>query len=62
MGKGQFLIDGYNILSSSEKEKYDTDALRKYLAVAMFVLAFGSTYVAVSGRCSKTFGSITSGC
>ncbi|RKD69575.1 uncharacterized protein DUF3784 [Sinobaca qinghaiensis] len=35
-GKGSFLIAGYNILSDSEKEKYDEVALCKFMGVVMY--------------------------
>lgn len=40
MGRGEFLIPGYNALSQEEKEKLDTVALCKFLGKVMFALAF----------------------
>lgn len=40
LGKGAFLISGYNMLSKEEKAKYDEKALCKFMGKSMFVLAF----------------------
>ncbi|GKU24165.1 DUF3784 domain-containing protein [Clostridium folliculivorans] len=40
LGKGAFLISGYNTLSKEEKAKYDTEALCKFMGKSMFMLAF----------------------
>lgn len=40
LGKGAFLISGYNTLSKEEKTKYDEKAMCKFMGKSMFVLAF----------------------
>ena len=40
LGKGAFLIAGYNTSSKEEKAKYDEKALCKFMGKSMFVLAF----------------------
>lgn len=40
MGKGSSLIAGFNTLPEEEKDKYDTDALCKFMGKMMFVLSF----------------------
>jgi hypothetical protein len=40
LGKGGFLISGYNMLSKEEKAKYDEKALCKFMGKSMFVIAF----------------------
>ena len=39
MGKGAFLIAGYNTASKAEKEKYDEKALCRFMGKLMFGLA-----------------------
>ena len=40
LGKGAFLISGYNTSSKEEKAKYDEKALCKFMGKTMFMLAF----------------------
>jgi uncharacterized membrane protein YgdD (TMEM256/DUF423 family) len=40
LGKGAFLIAGYNTASQEEKAKYDEKALCKFVGKSMFILAF----------------------
>jgi len=40
LGKGAFLISGYNTSSKEEKAQYDEKALCKFMGKSMFVLAF----------------------
>ena len=42
MGKGAFLIAGFNTMPKSEQEKYDTVAMCRFMGKMMFVLAFGA--------------------
>lgn len=39
MGKGAFLIAGYNTASKAEKERYDEKALCRFMGKLMFALA-----------------------
>src|SRR5690625_4571915 len=40
LGKGSFLIAGYNTLPQKEKAKYDEDALTKLMGKMMFIYDF----------------------
>ena len=40
LGKGAFLIAGYNTSSKEEKAKYDEKALCKFMGKSMFMFAF----------------------
>lgn len=40
LGKGAFLISGYNTLSKEKKAKYDEKAMCKFMGKSMFALAF----------------------
>ncbi|UJL46426.1 DUF3784 domain-containing protein [Virgibacillus sp. NKC19-16] len=40
IGKGYFLIAGFNTLPKEEKEKYDMVALCKFMGKMMFALSF----------------------
>lgn len=44
MGKGAFLIAGYNTMSEEEKGKYDTIALCKFMGKMMFALSFSMIF------------------
>jgi hypothetical protein len=44
LGKGAFLISGYNMLSKEEKAKYDEKALCKFIGKSMFAIAFSVFY------------------
>lgn len=44
MGKGSILIAGFNTMPKSEKEKYDTLALCKFMGKMMFLLAFSQVF------------------
>jgi len=39
-GRGSWLIAGFNMLPQADKEKYDTEALCKYMGKMMFAYAF----------------------
>ena len=41
MGKGSFLIAGYNTASESEKARYDEKKLCRVMGVGMMLIAFG---------------------
>lgn len=43
-GKGASLISGYNSMSEAEKEKYDEDALAKFMGKMMFALIFSMIF------------------
>ena len=43
-GKGSSLIAGYNTKSPSEKKKYDTIALCKFMGKMMFALSFSMLF------------------
>ena len=40
IGKGSFLIAGFNTMSKKEKEEYDVVSLCKYMGKFMFMIAF----------------------
>lgn len=40
MGKGAFLIAGYNTLPEEEKKKYDTNSLTKFVGKSILALSF----------------------
>lgn len=40
MGKGSFLISGYNTMPKKEKEEYDAVSLCKFMGKIMFLIAF----------------------
>ncbi|MCW6109315.1 DUF3784 domain-containing protein [Clostridium sporogenes] len=40
MGKGSFLIAGFNTMSKEEKEEYDVGFLCKFMGKVMFIIAF----------------------
>ncbi|MBD5586081.1 DUF3784 domain-containing protein [Clostridium botulinum] len=40
MGKGSFLIAGFNTMSKEEKEGYDVVSLCKFMGKVMFMIAF----------------------
>jgi hypothetical protein len=44
MGKGSFLIAGFNTMPKDEKEKYDKIALSKFMGKMMFALAFSMAF------------------
>lgn len=44
MGKGSFLIAGFNTMTKEEKEKYDKLALCKFMGKMMFALAFSLVF------------------
>lgn len=48
MGKGSFLIAGFNTLPKEEKEKYDKVALCKFMGKAMFGLCFSMVFWVLS--------------
>lgn len=48
MGKGSFLIAGYNTMSKEEKEQYDTVSLCKCIGKLMFIIAFCVTLFVLS--------------
>ncbi|HHD2752305.1 TPA: DUF3784 domain-containing protein [Clostridium perfringens] len=44
MGKGLWLIAGYNIMSKEEREKYDMRAVGKFMGKIAFVIAFSISF------------------
>jgi len=44
LGKGHFLIAGFNTMPKEEKEKYDVVALCKFMGQMCFALAFSMTF------------------
>jgi hypothetical protein len=40
LGKGSFLIAGFNTMTKEEKEKYDVISLCKFWGISMFLFAF----------------------
>jgi hypothetical protein len=48
MGKGSFLIAGFNTMSKKEKEEYDVVSLCKFMGKFMFIIAFCVTLFALS--------------
>lgn len=48
MGKGSFLIAGFNTLPKEEKEKYDEVALCKFMGKIMFLLSFSMLFWVMS--------------
>jgi hypothetical protein len=52
MGKGSFLIAGFNTMSQKQKEEYDVVSLCKFMGKYMFIISFCITLFALS----DTFG------
>lgn len=48
MGKGSFLITGFNTMSKEEKEEYDVVSLCKFMGKVMFIIAFCITLFLLS--------------
>ncbi|EPY2276470.1 DUF3784 domain-containing protein [Clostridium sporogenes] len=48
MGKGSFLIAGFNTMSKEEKEEYDVVSLCKFMGKVMFIIAFCITLFLLS--------------
>ncbi|CDM70003.1 putative membrane protein [Clostridium bornimense] len=48
LGKGSFLIAGFNTMSKEEKEKYDVKAMCKFMGKLMFVIAFSISLFVLS--------------
>ena len=48
MGKGSFLIAGFNTMSKEEKEKYDVVSLCKFMGKFMFTIAICITLFVLS--------------
>lgn len=48
MGKGAFLIGGFNMMTKEEQEKYDKVALCKFTGKMMFALAFSMAFWVLS--------------
>ena len=46
-GRGSFLIAGYNTMSKSEKEKYDTVALSKFMGKILLPMAILTVLVGI---------------
>lgn len=42
MGKGSFIIAGYNTMSKKEKEKHNIQRLSRFMGNLMFVIAFST--------------------
>ncbi|MBB6452513.1 uncharacterized membrane protein YgdD (TMEM256/DUF423 family) [Salirhabdus euzebyi] len=55
VGKGAFLIAGYNTMPKEEKEKYDTVALCKFMGKMMFVLSFSMVFWVLSDLLEKVW-------
>ncbi len=49
LGRGSFLIAGYNTLPAAEKEKYDTKALCRFLGKILLPIGVFLPLVAVGG-------------
>ena len=50
MGKGAFLIAGYNTLSEKEKEKYDQVALCKFMGKILLPIGITCPLIAIGGK------------
>ena len=50
MGKGSFLIAGYNTMDKKEKEKYDTEALCKFIGKIILPIGILTPGIAFSIR------------
>lgn len=48
MGKGSFLISGFNTMSKKEKEEYDVVSLCKFMGKFFFIIAFCITLFVLS--------------
>lgn len=48
IGKGSFLIAGFNTMSKEEKDSYDVLALCRYMGKFMFLIAFCITLFTLS--------------
>lgn len=48
LGKGAFLIAGYNTLSKEEKSKYNENELCKFMGKSMFAFAFSVSLWGIS--------------
>lgn len=48
MGKGSFLISGFNTMSKEEKEEYDIVSLCKFMGKFLFIIAFCITLFVLS--------------
>ena len=48
IGKGSFLIAGFNTMSKEEKEKYDSISLSKFMGKFMFIIAICITLFLLS--------------
>lgn len=55
MGKGSFLIGGFNMMSKEEQEKYDKVALCKFTGKMMFALAFSMVFWVLSQTLDMKF-------
>jgi hypothetical protein len=49
MGKGSFIIAGFNTMSKEEKEEYNVVSLCKFMGKAMFMFAFCVLLIVLSG-------------
>lgn len=48
MGKGSFLIAGYNTMSKDEKEKYDTKALCRFIGKILLPIGIFTPCIAIA--------------
>jgi len=48
-GKGSFLIAGYNTMATTEKEKYDTKALCRFLGKIMLPIGIFAPIIVIGG-------------
>lgn len=55
MGKGSFLIAGYNTMKKEKKSKVDEKLLCKFMGKAMFVFAFSTFLWGLSSIVKKPF-------
>lgn len=49
MGRGSFLIAGYNTASKEEKEKYDSKALSRFMGKILLPIGLSTPLVAIGG-------------
>lgn len=55
LGKGSFLIAGFNTLSKKEKAQFDISAMCKFMGKMMFVFGFSVVFWALSDYLEKPF-------
>lgn len=52
LGKGSFLIAGYNTLPPEEQEKYDREALCRFMGKILLPIGLSTPAVAIGGICN----------